>query len=436
MSHLFENTKILRYTSLAVLGGYAVSLCYRAGLIQKVLPATVNQKLEDAVEAVKEKTAPIGNPRQLAFARAHLTKVYTLASAGMIAFCGGVLTFVVQPKVPIAFPVLTTLVPALLVVGVPRAYMKRGYRVLNLCLTFFSAGYAFGPIGWIAQDSLFLFLLCTVCTMSGLVVPLSITRGLISYLLSTQLFSLSLLVSFLTAPKEATRRYSPFNTLKSQKGVKMIMDADYNVVVTLQVVANVVLLALHTVPVLYYVVTHGKQWSRAHKASACASTTKRNGVDSSSIDDSMAAAASASATTGPEEYTEEELEMLDHLDDVLEAFCICAGWSYILFRFIRHYMQFFIKKLIESNGGTVGTVGDSASGGGVPESMLGIMANDRRVDARKASGVVSTGLVFLWYIKAIGLLQRGDPGATLDQFRYVCDRISPLRWLLGVPKSS
>ncbi|EPY34203.1 hypothetical protein STCU_01768 [Strigomonas culicis] len=342
----------------------------------------------------------------------------------MAAFCGGVLAFAARPHIPIVLPVLTTVIPSLLVVGVPRAYMLRGYRLLCFAATFASAGYAFGPIGWIAQDSLFFFLLCTVCTMSGLVVPLFITRGFISYLLSTQLFSLSLLVSFITAPKEARLRYSPFNVLKTQKGVRLILRADYNVVVTVQMLAGILILALHTLPVLHYVVTRElppRSRSRRAGAPPASFASQRHGRDE------------PTSPTTPDAHTEDELEVLADLDDVLEAFCICAGWSYMLFRVLHRVTQTCMKRVIVSNGGAVGSVAGGASdNSSVSGPLIGIMAGDRRVDVRTASAVVSTGLVFLWYIKVISLLQRQDPGAALDQFRYVCDSMSPLRYLLGV----
>ncbi|EPY40184.1 hypothetical protein AGDE_03744 [Angomonas deanei] len=387
VSSIFDNHQlVLRYGALAILGGYAVSIAYRVGLVQKVLPAAIYQKIESTVEAVKAKTQPIGDAKRFALARAHLTRTYTLTSLGMSSFIAGVLTFVVQPKVPIVVPMIVTIMSALLVVAVPRRLLLRPYRILCHMLCFYAAGYSFGPIGWVAQDSLFLCLLLTVCTMAGLVTPLFLTRGLISYLLSSQLLSLTLSIAFFTAPKEAKLKYSPFNMLKEQRGVQLILSADYNILLTLQFVGDLLILGLHTLPIMYYFV-------------------------------------SAKAEPTEESDEKEEAALLNHVDDVREAFCICTGWSYLVYRTVKHFARFFVEKVINESNEKKKT-NDSRQ-----DHSWQILA-ERRASLSGASGACSGLMMVLLYIKVISILQRDDPKMSLDQFRRMCNRFSPLEAIL------
>jgi hypothetical protein len=376
VSHAAErNVRILRYGSLAILGGYAIATCYKIGLVSRILPAKLTSSLESTVEAIKKRTQPIGDVKRFALARAHLTYTYGLATSGMLAVAAGVATFWAAPKTPFAIPTAMTLVPAVLLVGVPKAYMQPAARLLCFYLSLYSTGYAFGPIGWVAQDTLVVFVLLSGCTMTGLCLPLYLTRGMISYVVGAQVLSSALSVALVTAPKHSTNSVV-LKKLKNQAGVQIILNGDINVLFTMQLLSNIGVCVLHTLPNIYRFVS----WKGS------------------------------------------EGELTDSVDPVKEAFAICAGAMYIVYRTVRWSCRLLIRRVMSDN--------QQPTHGGAGQNTWLAMSN-HSLDVNRASGVVSGLVMGLWYVRAVSLLQKGDVETTLNQLRTVCARISPMVLLLG-----
>ncbi|KAG5493679.1 hypothetical protein JIQ42_02053 [Leishmania sp. Namibia] len=370
-----RNIRILRYGSLAILGGYALATVYKVGLVARVLPATINHRLESVVEAIKSRTQPMGDAKRFALARSHLTATYGLAASGMLVLATGAAIFRRAPRVPIAIPVATTVVPGALLLGIPKWRMLSGSRLLCFFTSMFSAGYALGPIGWVAQDTLIILVLLTGCTMAGICVPLYLTRGMISYVVSAQVLSSALSVALVTAPKQSKGR-SPFKGLKDQTGVKIILDGDINVLFTMQLISNMGVCALHTLPSIYHCVT----------------------------------------------WQGRDADLPDSIDPVKEAFGICAGTTYLLYRCVRWACRLLIRRVMT----------DSTSdpqGGQGQNTWLALSSHS--LDVNCASGVVSGVVMCLWYVRAVSLLQKGDMETSLNQLRSVCARVSPMSLLLG-----
>lgn len=371
----------VRYASLAVIGGYTIGLLYRLGFARRVLPAAVNDKLESAVEAVKERTKPIGDAARFALVRQHLIRTYGWATTGMVTLAAGVLLFCRYPRVPIVIPVAASVVPALLFIAIPRHLMAPAARVLCFYTSLLSAGYALGPIGWAAQDSLVVFVMLSGCTMVGLCVPLFLTRGMISYVLSAQLLACALSLSLVTAPKQS-KDYSPFKLLKAQAGVQVILNGDVNVLLTMQLISNVGITALHTLPYIYKFVS----------------------------------------------WKDSEEQLIASVDPLLQAFCITAGWAYVGYRLVRSCVAKLVKKIFSDERARNGS-------GGAGQGSWSLLMNGQVDGLRVTDGV--TGLMMvLWYVKAVSLLQHSDPTETLESVRYVFQRISPLPLLLGRAGSS
>lgn len=370
-----RNVRFLRYSSLALLGGYVIATCYKVGLVSRLLPVKVNKSLESTVEAIKQRTQPIGDAKRFALVRAHLTYTYGLATSGMLAVAAGVATFWAAPNIPFALPIATTLVPAVLLMGIPKAYMQPAARLLCFYLSLYSTGYAFGPIGWVAQDTLVVFVLLSGCTMTGLCLPLYLTRGMISYVVSAQVLSSALSVALITAPKQS-RDTSVFKKLKEQAGVQIILNGDINVLFTMQLLSNVGICALHTLPNIYRFV----RWQGA------------------------------------------EAELMDSVDGVKEAFAICAGTVYVVYRAVRWSCRLLIRRVMSDS--------QQHPKGGAGQNTWLAMSN-HSLDVNRASGVVSGLVMGLWYVRAVSLLQKGDVETTLNQLRTVCARISPMGLLLG-----
>ncbi|KPA81057.1 putative mitochondrial hypothetical protein [Leptomonas pyrrhocoris] len=370
-----RNVCILRYGSLALLGGYVVATCYKIGLVRRILPAKWNHSLESTVEVIKQRTQPIGDAKRFALVRAHLTCTYGLAASGMLAVAAGVAAFWAVPSIPFAIPIAATLVSTVLLLGVPKAYMHPAARLLCFYLSLYSTGYTFGPIGWVAQDTLVVFVLLSGCTMTGLCVPLYLTRGMISYVVSAQVLSSALSVALITAPKQS-RDTSVFKKLKEQAGVQIVLNGDVNVLFTMQLLSNVGICALHTLPNIFrFVIWQG-----------------------------------------------DEEELTDSADPLKEAFAICAGTMYVLYRAVRWSCRLLIRRVMSDSQ-------QSPRGGAGQNTWLAMSSHS--LDVNDASGVVSGLVMGLWYVRAVSLLQKGDVEATLNHLRTVCARISPVALLLG-----
>ncbi|KAI5687092.1 hypothetical protein MNV84_07138 [Leishmania braziliensis] len=376
MSSVAErNVRILRYGSLVILGGYAVAICYKMGLIAQILPAVINHSLESAVEVIKTRTQPVGDAKRFALARSHLTATYSLAASGMLVLTSGVVAFRYAPHIPIAIPVATALVPAALLLGIPKRLMLPGARLLCFFTSLMSAGYALGPVGWVAQDTLIVFVLLTGCTMTGICVPLYLTRGMISYVVSAQVISCALSIALVTTPKQS-KPTSPFSSLKEQSGVKIFLNGDINVLFTMQLLSNVGVCAWHTLPVIYHCATwHG-----------C------------------------------------EADLRESIDPVREAFGICAGATYVMYRCVRWACRLLIRRVVAESS-------QNPQGGQGQNTWLAL--SNYSLDVNHASGIVSSVVMGLWYVRAVSLLQKGDMESLLNQLRVVCTRISPMSLLLG-----
>ncbi|GET92003.1 hypothetical protein, conserved [Leishmania tarentolae] len=370
-----RNVRILRYGTQAILGGYVVAIFYKIGVITRILPATLNRSLESAVEAVKSRTQPVGDAKRFALARSHLTATYSLAASGMLALTIGVASFCSVPHVPIAIPATTTMLSAALLLGIPRRLMPRTGRLLCFFTSLISAGYALGPIGWVAQDTLIVLVLLTGCTMTGLCVPLYLTRGMISYVVSAQVLSSALSVALVTAPKEP-KDNSPFKALKEQPGVKIILNGDINVLFTMQLISNMAVCVLHTLPIIYHCMT----------------------------------------------WQGREAALQDSIDPVREAFGICAGTTYVIYRCVRWACRLLVRRIVTDSS-------TNPHGGRGQNTWLAL--SNHSLDVNSASTVVSSVVIGLWYVRAVSLLQKGDMDTLLDQLRSVCARVSPMRLLLG-----
>lgn len=365
----------MRYGSLAILGGYSIAICYKCGVLRRVLPSAFNSKLEQMVGVIKSKTEPLGNTARFALVRRHLTKTYGLVASGMLTAAIGVAAFWLFPSVPISLSITATLVPSMLLIGIPKSMMRPAVRTLCYYIAWLSAGYTFGPIGWIAQDTLVVFVLLSGCTVVGLCVPLFLTRGMVSYIISSQVLSTALSVALMTAPKHS-RANSPFKTLKEQHGVQIILNGDINVLFTLQQLSNVCILALHTLPTIYRVVSQRGE-------------------------------------------TEEALQ--ESLDPLFEAFGICAGAMYVAYRIVRWSCRRLIQIVVSDS--------RRSPGGGQGQNTWLVMSSyPMNVDG--AIGVVSGAVMCLWYVKVVALLQKSDPASTLNHLRHFCACYSPMGLLL------
>ena len=228
----------VRWGATGVTVLYAAGLFYRCGGAKYIMPPTVYNKVVETVETVKSKTQPLVDKERYGLAVKHLTKTYALVSAGFATAALGTCLFFKVPEIPIGVPiVVSTSTAAVLLFG--SQYMIVPARILTYFTMAFSVGVAFGPMNWIAYDTMGPLLVVVGSTAIGFSVPLLLTRGAISYFLSSQLLSSSLAI-VLTC----------LNTIAT-KGTLDQSTRDVSMMLNVQMASNFLLGALHTVPTIF-----------------------------------------------------------------------------------------------------------------------------------------------------------------------------------------
>ncbi|CCW60906.1 unnamed protein product [Phytomonas sp. EM1] len=365
----------LRRGSFVVLGVYAAALFYQIGGFRRILPRRLQGALEAVVAAIRARTEPIGNPSRFAATRRHLLRVYGLVASGVIAWGAGAVLFRKLPHFPIALAIATTGIPAAVVLAIPRRVLPPAGRFFSFYLSLLSAGYAMGPMAWVAQDTLLVFVLFSGFTLLGLCVPLFLTRGMVSYVVSAQVLSAALSLCLVTTPKGRTG-FAPFREFKKHAGMQLILNGDVNVLLTLQLAMNMGICVLHTLPTIHRFIS----W-KGSLAELEAST-----------------------------------------DALKEAACICAAWNYLAYRFVRSLVRFLIRYVLGKH------VTDSRPRG--RGSWLRMSDSTGLMSVTNVSGAASGFVMLLGYVRVVSLLQRGDLEATLERVRGICAKYSPIGVLL------
>lgn len=222
--------KLLRVGGAVVIGLYGAALCYRLGLVRRILPAAINEQLEAKVEKLKAQSEPPTGSAQFAVARGHLLRTYGFAAGGLMLGCFGAAAFCKLPHIPIGLAIAATITPSVVLHFVPQRFMTLPSRGLLFAAACLACGYTLGPMNYVALDTLIPFGFLVGSTVVGFSVPLFLTRGMISYFFSTQLLSCSLA------------------TVLSSGQLSQAIDV--NVMLTVQMLANAVLAIAHTIPVV------------------------------------------------------------------------------------------------------------------------------------------------------------------------------------------
>lgn len=374
-----SSERLLRGAQLAswvVVGGYGVALAYRFGFLQRIFPKSIAASLECAVEKVKSWTEPVGDSVRYAVVRRHLTQVYSIASVGMLAGALGGALFFSFPKVPIAIPVSLTVAPAALLLLLPREVMFPACRVACFLTSSFAVGCSFAPIGWVAWDSLSILMMLTASTMSGLCIPLFLTRGMASYVLSSQLLSCAAtIIALTTTPPLLTS--TGLNNGGATEVVRVLQRTDVNVLLVMQLMMNWGINLLHTLPTI-------------------ARFVKWRGLED---------------------------ELLLTVDPVKEALCICSGGAYVFWR----CSQWACRRLVEGTLGA-GVGGEAERRGHHATSLYDQLKSTMR--SRRVVDAGATVMLVLCYVRAVSKLQKGETVKALETLRVCCARVSPINLVL------
>ena len=228
----------VRWGAAGVTMVYGACLFYRCGGAKYVMPTSTYNKIVETVETVKSKTQPIVDKERYGLAVKHLTKTYALVSAGFATAALGTCLFFKVPELPVGVPNVVSASTAVIIL-VGSQFMTESSRILTYFTMAFSVGVAFGPMNWIAHDAVSPMVAVVGSTVIGFSVPLLLTRGVISYFLSSQLLSSSLAI-VLTC----------LNTIAT-KGTLDQSTRDVSMMLNVQMASNFLLGALHTVPTIF-----------------------------------------------------------------------------------------------------------------------------------------------------------------------------------------
>lgn len=221
-------------------------MSYRIGLLKKIMPSSSYKTIEKNVEVIKSKTEPmVSSPNRLQLLRSHLIHAYSYTCAGVAMLSMGVLDFVMYPKIPLICFIGSSLSAGFMLAAIPKKVVSQRTRFLLFLLCWFSSGYALGPLGWVAQDTLATYFLVTGSALCGVTSALFLTRGVVSYLFSAQLFSFALSIFVATSHKSTATLFGVF---KSHPGVRCILHSDVQLIFGMQLVANLTIQIFHTLP--------------------------------------------------------------------------------------------------------------------------------------------------------------------------------------------
>ncbi|KAG8346006.1 hypothetical protein ERJ75_000326800 [Trypanosoma vivax] len=248
----------IRAVSWGVVAGYAIVLSYRLGLLQRLLPRRIATEVDNVVQKVKAVTEPVGGTRRYLAVRRHLVLVYTTSAAGMLTATLGGAAFCACPQLPIVYSIILTVLPSTLLLTLPRDTVLPVCRLGCFFTSCFAFGYSFGPVAWVTWDLFAVFTLLLGSSMCGLILSLFLTRGMASYVFSSQLFSCALstavLTSFPVLPTEV-KRYTSHGV---RHGTGLYVDV--SILVFMQFLSNGTINLLHTLPtIVRFVKRHGSE---------------------------------------------------------------------------------------------------------------------------------------------------------------------------------
>lgn len=368
MSSFFSHSSpvvIVHYTSGCTLTVYAVSMMYRLGVLKRILRRSVYDRIERKVEHIKSKTEPmVSSPNRLLLLRSHLLRSYSYTCAGVVFLTMGALSFVVCPKVPLIYFIGSALTSGLLLAAVPKTVVSPTTRFFLFLFCWFSSGYTLGPLGWVAQDSLAAYFLVTSSALLGVTTALFLTRGIISYLLSAQIFSFALSIFVGTSSKSTA---TLFGVLKSHPGAQRILNLDITALFAMQLATNLTIQMFHTLPQI-------RKYVSSKKSDAV---------------------------------------LQEEADPLADAHTLCTGWAYVGYRVVRGAFYQVLKYL---------------NGKGSDRSTVLFMREEGSKGLNILSSISSGIIMGATYVRLITRLQnQGDMESSMNSMRQLFQNLSSHR---------
>jgi hypothetical protein len=237
---------LVQMGSVGIVGASTAMLLWRLGAIQKVLPASIKDKVQEVADKVAALTEP---PKITALDRGaatHMVTVYSKTAANFAVSFAGTAAFFRAPYIPMPIAVGVTAVAGFLVVCLPKEHVNPRSRRALMCAGCLACGYTFGPINWVAYDCTIFAGVSVLASSAGFSAAAVITRGKVSFFLASQIISAALAVLGSNAVLGTTLGFAE----ASKRTQSSTAVASVNSVLMLQVASNLGLALLHSLPTL------------------------------------------------------------------------------------------------------------------------------------------------------------------------------------------
>uniref|UniRef100_A0A7S1QZZ7 Uncharacterized protein n=1 Tax=Neobodo designis TaxID=312471 RepID=A0A7S1QZZ7_NEODS len=387
---------------VGVVGASTTVLLWRLGALQRVLPKAVTDRVQAAADHVAELTEP---PRITALDRgaaSHMIEVYSKTAANFAVSFVGTAAFFRAPYLPMPIAVGVSAVAGFLVVCLPKSHVNPRSRRALIAAGCLACGYTFGPINWVAYDCTIFAGVSVLASAVGFSTAAMITRGKVSFFCVSQVLSASLAVLGSNAVLGTTLGFAQ----ASKRTQDSTAVANVNSVLMLQLVSNLALAALHSLPTLMRVEARAKA-HREFKA-------KNNIPQDEEIH-------IAQEDLGPASFG------LDDPDK--EALVIFGAAAYGLWTWFRYMFTAIVLKATDKKGSvkqdakrfvrTAGTTIDEVS------ALREAAESHKRLS--QLSDIAASVAFLYFYLRFINYVQASaSAGRSFDTGRYYFAKLSPI----------
>lgn len=223
---------------VAFTGATAAALLLKHRIVQRALPTHAAKRVDDLVERIESVTEPAARSKLPRGIAAYFAKAYGCLAAAILLNVAGSRSFIRHPTaIPIVVSVAVSVVPSFLLLCLPRDMFASTYTRLALFgVSSWAQGHMLGPINYVLSDLMQPVGLLSLATTSGLIASSLLTRGAISFLLTSQTLGTCFTIIGLHHFGQLTAPNAEF----------------INTVLTMQLIAGTAIAALHSVPRLLH----------------------------------------------------------------------------------------------------------------------------------------------------------------------------------------
>ena len=377
---------VLYFGALAVCTGSSVVWLYKRGVFKKVTPNCVAEKIDDIAAAM----APPNQTKGTIETLKHLRITYAETFKKLISAYAGTYLFFKAPHIPLPLVLMGVGATALTVVLVPKDSINPRSRRLMGFGAAFCTGYAFGPINWLMYDFNIHLGIAAAASALGFSMAANNARGLPAFLVGAPaLASSSAIIASNLIMRNACAEKSSVSAVNT-------ICQDANAALSLQLIANSLLLVCHAVP----------SWLRCRRAERLkAGKEEKTDDTTSSIEKFFSNLLDASGVGDPE----------------VESLAIFGCVIYVTWYAFRKTASLAAQKIITESRK------DDKSKLSAQERMLQYAKRVEWCD--RIGGVTGTLTFFILYLKFVSYCQNRDTAYLLEATRKLFSLVSPIQLL-------